>query len=466
MKDSEAHNMSSKIRTNLIWILIVNIALVILYMSVSNKIHPSDFEKSLHHETYNNKGIIHESNQTVNRRIKPETYPDKVVSGDCTGLLFPAHLSPEVTWRPVNTENSAYVFSMYHLKEKSKLVIIGAKVKDYATYYCQMWYSLTTNRTYHMVQNPARAAALPEGHGKRYSASIFECQLQSSNLPDYVSVVNESCGIPLHILNVVSTEKKVAQKRLFTVCLAPFNFNYDDDSQLIEWIELNRILGAKKFIIYDFSSSVSVKRVLEFYSKRGLTEVVPWQLPMAVDTYPAQNISADIHYFGQLASLNDCLYRNKNISEFIVNLDLDEFIIPQSEEIFTWLDMLKQLYQQERHAFSAYLFRNTFFCLEWNNSLISTLNTSFIKHYNLITLQKLEHDKNIFPARIRSKYFARTSRVSNIMIHDILMIPYKQHFVVPPTIGLLHYYRNCEDLFVSSNERKLVTTVMDSTEKL
>jgi hypothetical protein len=40
-------------------------------------------------------------------------------------------------------------------------------------------------------------------------------------------VVNESCGTPLHILNVEPKEKKVATKGLFTVCLAPLNFNND-----------------------------------------------------------------------------------------------------------------------------------------------------------------------------------------------------------------------------------------------
>ena len=163
----QARNILSQLRTNLIWILTVNIALVILYLSVSHKIHSSDIDDHINNNKNQQTKTKTQNNWTVKSRNKPEIYTDNVVSSDCTGLVFPAHLTPEVTWRPVDKEQSAYAFSVYYLKEESKLVIIGAKVKDYTSYYCQFWYHIPTNHSYSMIQEQARVIVLPEGHGKR-----------------------------------------------------------------------------------------------------------------------------------------------------------------------------------------------------------------------------------------------------------------------------------------------------------
>ncbi|XP_053377892.1 uncharacterized protein LOC128547951 [Mercenaria mercenaria] len=103
--------------------------------------------------------------------------------------------------------------------------------------------------------------------------------------------------------------KLEAYKNRFAVCLSPLYFNYSRAYELAEWIELNRILGAEKFVVYNISTSTNVDQVLGYYSRQGLVNVVQWQLPMRVSTYPKSKEPAEIHYFGQTAALNDCLFR-------------------------------------------------------------------------------------------------------------------------------------------------------------
>ncbi|XP_045194659.2 uncharacterized protein LOC123550295 [Mercenaria mercenaria] len=461
MTGIHTQRMSILLKTNLLWIIIVNVALVVLYLSVSHKIHSSDINNSAYSNDVHIDQFKYNSTELlVNSKNKTEVQLEKVISGDCKGLLFPVHLSLEVRWRPVNKNQTAFVFSVYSMKDKRKLVIIGAKIKDHSTYYCQLWYRKDKYRSFNMEQRTARVIVLPEGHGKLYTAALFECLLTSSAIPDFVSVVNESCETPLHVLGVDQHFNKGTDRRLFTVCLTPLNYHYDGDSELVEWIELNKILGAEKFIVYNYSSSINVKRVLDLYSKRGTTEVVQWQLPMKVDSYQETKNPVEIHYFGQIAALNDCMYRSKSHSEFIVNIDLDEFIIPHSDHAQTWSDMLEQLYKIKRKVYSAYLFRNTFFRKEWKNTNISVLNKTLIEKYRLITLQKFEHEQNIYPVRVRSKYFARTSEIFSLMVHDVRGLSYTKMLAVSPKIGLLHHYRNCEDLYPATADRVVDNTVI------
>ena len=51
-------------------------------------------------------------------------------------------------------------------------------------------------------------------------------------------------------------------KTNFTICLGPL-FNIKKPNRLIEFIEMNRILGVEKFAIYDYSISTNVLEQLK-----------------------------------------------------------------------------------------------------------------------------------------------------------------------------------------------------------
>lgn len=381
---------------------------------------------------------------------------DVTVTSKCTGIGFPTGNKSRDIWSAVDLGKEAYVFSAYLNEQTRDVVVIGARTRYISVDYCQFWYELNSTHVY-MEESSATTSMLPEGRGLRYTAALFRCKCPSSKVPTYISLVTRSCETPLNPIKINSI-KPATSERTFTACLMPLNFNYSRDFELIEWIELNRILGAEKFVVYNYSSADNVKRVLKYYSERGLAEVVQWQLPMGVDTFPKENKPTEIYYFAQVAALQDCFYRNQFKSEFIVNIDVDEFIIPHSKNIYNWSDMIQSLSNDS----GAYLFRNAFFRKEWNTTKVVIPNRYIAETFKLVTLQKVEHEKKVWLPKQRSKYIARTSDVSSLMIHDVPGIQNgKKLETVPLEIGLLHHYRNWNSYNDPPDVRVVDTTVPD-----
>ena len=209
----------------------------------------------------------------------------------------------------------------------------------------------------------------------------------------------------------------------------PLYLNYSRGYELVEWIELNRILGAEKFNIYVESCAPNVQDILRYYNEIGIVEVIQWPLPVE---------RKDIHYFGQVVALQDCLYRNKEASEYIVNVDLDEFIIPHTKDVFTWKGIVNNTDAKSR----SFIFRNTFFRKEWleKTDANNFTGNDIAEKYNLITLLLSEHETKLFPFGQRSKYFAKTALATSLLIHDVVGagVPVR----VPHDVAMMHHYRN------------------------
>ena len=46
----------------------------------------------------------------------------------------------------------------------------------------------------------------------------------------------------------------------YTVCVTPLNFRYNNYQQLVETVEVNRMLGAGHFVFYNYSTGPFVQR--------------------------------------------------------------------------------------------------------------------------------------------------------------------------------------------------------------
>ena len=68
----------------------------------------------------------------------------------------------------------------------------------------------------------------------------------------------------------------------FTICVKPAS-ELSDANQLVEFVELHRILGVKKFVFYVLNgtkggNSESWTKYLEFYSKGGIVDIYNFTL--------------------------------------------------------------------------------------------------------------------------------------------------------------------------------------------
>jgi hypothetical protein len=224
-------------------------------------------------------------------------------------------------------------------------------------------------------------------HYKTYSACFVLCPVPFQNskgrlIPVSVSILpfsdfeNVEVTNRLRVINSKNggTGTYQVNKTDIGVCVKPIRACYNRTLEIIEFIELNKILGVSKFTVYNQSMSEEVSCVLNYYmNQEHSVYVLAWDL-MNADS------KLHIHDTGGLAARNDCVYRNMNEFHYLMMVDLDEFIIPHVNTSLQ--DMLKYLnskyfgvrnVQKSTHQklISSYNFKNGFFYLQFGNNLIS-----------------------------------------------------------------------------------------------
>ena len=190
---------------------------------------------------------------------------------------------------------------------------------------------------------------------------------------------------------------------------------------------MNILLGVSFFTCYHHNASESVIRIMKYYESLGKAQLLPWTTRKQRNDI-LQNTS-DLHYHGQIAAINDCLYRNKAFSKYVAIYDLDEIITPRHLNDMNWFDMLKRLPDA-----SAYLFRHTMFHQAHVGRVKPHYDDYFIRKNRSIV---------IYPPYNRSKVIVKTKDVVGLKVHNVwhMKSQRNKHVVVTPDVGLLHHYR-------------------------
>ncbi|XP_060562564.1 uncharacterized protein LOC132722148 [Ruditapes philippinarum] len=280
-------------------------------------------------------------------------------------------------------------------------------------------------------------------------AVTFECKLNGNATPSFVSLATHPCQQRFE-----SPEyKQCLKSRHIPTALYGFVWRQYSATEVFmnssNGVELNRILGVDKIIVYDYSISERCEKYFEIlFGTQFLRNLFHGDFRF--------RFNITFINFGQTVALNDCLFRTKQISEFMSNIDLDEYIVPHSGNAFNWTQMLKDLDQSA----DGFIFKNTFFRKEWTNDEVEFKGKTKAKQLKLITLKHFDHETKIYRHMDRSKYFVRPSRVNYILIHEI---PNARVVKVTQQIGLLHHYRNWEN-YEDKQQRVKDTTVLDKFE--
>lgn len=245
----------------------------------------------------------------------------------CPGTTFPEELPAEESWYAIDKAKTVYVFSAYFNRDKGSVFVIAAKSKRRVSVVCQIWEGNKEDEYFLIEESTPKE---PEGFipdDLQYTATVYECPVHATSPPAYVSLVTKQCASPSNVLLVQSATKELPFKHRVTVCLKPLVQKYDRTLHFVQWVEINRLLGVDKFVVYDFSVGPNIEQVLKYYSGQGLLEVVQWKPPMVVERLPPYNRSVQLDKYGETAALNDCLFRNKRHSKFVSNIGVNEFII-------------------------------------------------------------------------------------------------------------------------------------------
>ena len=260
------------------------------------------------------------------------------------------------------------------------------------------------------------------------------CSLPDNTYPDAVSIVTNPEEQPRNFVWVTdSRSNKFSQ---FTVCLhSPFDFKDDRSHEIVEWVELNKLMGGDRFVFYNYSSHPNSDAILRLYQENDLINVVQWNIPS----------QADIHYLGQVASMTDCLYTNFYSAKYIVYLDLDEFIIPRRESLHNWSELIK--IQPKR---CAYILRCTVFRVSDGYTELRFEGKDSALKYKLNSLLVHSRQNYTFGSKDRSKFILQTDCMEVVGVH--LLQKYRteepSEMTIEPRDALLHHYREGYPLFV------------------
>lgn len=366
---------------------------------------------------------------------------------------FPENFSStEGSWQPVNgSRYKFFVFSAYYDQRRNQRnirIIAATKTRGPERVWCRLWYKLIEgNSTVNISKTvPAKIKVIRENWNLRYSACFVMCPLRSNmSIPTTVSVVARLKDSPANMLSVINNFNESIWKQSsiynnaplgkFGVCVKPLHFEYNKEMPILEFIELNRLMGVDHFTFYNHTIGPQVSCILQDYQSKGIVTLLPWKLPMLSQK--------EIRTEGLFAALNDCLYRSMYRFSHILLIDLDEYIIPN------YNDTIPQLIDYLNHRLNtrstgSFSFQNAFFYLQWQDDS-QVYDFSDPISSNLVTMKKTRRKTKLHPHKQRSKYICRPELVVETGNHFVWeFIPGHGTLNVPADAAILHHYRICE----------------------
>ncbi|KAK9958310.1 hypothetical protein ABG768_010441 [Culter alburnus] len=194
------------------------------------------------------------------------------------------------------------------------------------------------------VTSPAEYTIHSDHFGFEYGTATITCHISSPCLiPTHVAITARE--IPEKItsfLPVRNRDVPAVFPYQFTICISVM-YDYKNVLNLVESMEMFRLLGAQRVAIYKTNCDSDTQKVLDYYVKRGFVEIIPWTIKnhIKVSSGWKDSSSGVLHYYGQIPALNDCIYRYMYQSHYVALHDLDELILPL--KVRTWTELLPEL---------------------------------------------------------------------------------------------------------------------------
>ncbi|XP_075041996.1 beta-1,4-galactosyltransferase galt-1-like [Mixophyes fleayi] len=304
----------------------------------------------------------------------------------------------------VHNKSAVRILSIIHHKEVKEL-------------YC--WFCCTVNKS--VVVSKAEIDIHTDRFGFPYGTTDLVCMEPPDCHAKYLSIHTSPSGnmTQLPLFQIQNRDVKPFSAN-FTVCISTMFGNYSNVLQFIQTMEMYQILGAHRVMIYLNNCSSQVEKVMQYYIAEGVLEVIPWPIQRYLRPDHAWLYSAngkDIGYYGQLATLNDCIYRNMYRTKFVVLNDIDEIILPFKHQ--TWDSMVESL-QQQNPRVGIFLFENHIFpqtvATDRNFSNISSWKS--LPGFNILQYVHREPDRvDYFNAR---KMIVDARKVIQTSVHSVL----------------------------------------------
>lgn len=290
---------------------------------------------------------------------------------------------------------------------------------------------------------PAKILIHSDHFGFPYATTDILCQIPSLCSPSHVTLLTHAgasveVGQPfLAISNLGSSQKEEEPQLNFTVCISNLFGDYNNVLQYTQTLEMYRLLGVGRVVVYNTSNGPDLERLLLSYIQEGFVDIIPWP----IDHYITPSYSwtpqmgGEMHYFGQLATLNDCVYRYMYRSRYVLLNDIDEIIVPyQHTSLSSAVSMLQGqnpkagVFLVENHIFPKIHFEPSgkFHLPRWEG----VPGVNIMEH-----IYREEPDRTIYHPY---KMIVRPRAVEQTSVHSVLRRFAEEMKVPPEVLRIVH----------------------------
>ena len=263
-------------------------------------------------------------------------------------------------------------------------------------------------------------------HYTEYEPVYHICVLDKSTLVP-VSVrlsPSKGCSSATDFIKVYNFRPE--RRRKFGVCVQTPVYGNLQNSDIVNFIEMNRVLGANIFTVY---SQKALNDLAHQY--KDVLDLVKWP-----SSFKRTNI---LHYYGEILAIHDCLYRNMHRVEYLFFIDIDEIVVPAGTNM-TWTTIVEEMdHRHPKEDTSVLIFNNVYYTYQKGADskyiqLCKKVSTpKYLTHVRR-SLCEYHHPR-------RSKLLVKPQEVFQLDIHT-MCVGIHSKVVVPPTLGSLHHYRN------------------------
>ncbi|XP_060106595.1 uncharacterized protein LOC132580004 [Heteronotia binoei] len=337
------------------------------------------------------------------------------------------------------TDNRTFIIAPYFDNRKNNMTRVIAIVhhKDVKQLYC--WFCHPANGRIYISK------AEIDVHSDRfdfpYGATDLKCLEPEDWEPRHMSIHWSPTGdidqLPRFEIRNRDPEGSLVE---FTVCISTMFGEYNNVLQFLQSMEMYKILGVGRVVIYKNSCSPLIEKVLDYYIAEGIVEIIPWPIDLHLNVSSRWHHSMDpkdIGYYGQITALNDCIYRNMYRSKYVLLNDVDEIILPGKYP--DWKTMMQDLQEQNPMAgvfrFETHVFPKTVFTLTYK---FNTSSWNTIPGVNILQHVLREPDrKHIVNPR---KMIVDPRKVVQTSVHSILQA-YGDSKWIPMDVALVYHCR-------------------------
>ncbi|XP_048067112.1 glycosyltransferase family 92 protein [Megalobrama amblycephala] len=215
-----------------------------------------------------------------------------------------------------------------------------------------------------------------------YGASDIICKGKHMQNATHVLITTEkkeSFDLKMEYLPVQNKVVRETFKFDITICISSLFGDYNNVLQFTQTMEMYKLLGVQHVVIYKTKCGPDLEKILKHYEIEGILEIVSWPIDKFLNPSSGWNIKkhkGDLHYYGQLVTLNECIYRHMYQSRYVLLNDFDEIIMPyKHSNLPSLMEDLQSahpsvgVFRIENHIFPKTQFEDSgkFKRAEWSN---------------------------------------------------------------------------------------------------